>query len=152
MSPVTGADLLTSLGSGIKPAGLERPAQDSPIDFAKLLNSARGGAAKSGLPVSIDPGLGVELDASGHQRLSEAVDRLEASGASSGVVLIDGHALIVDVNSRSATRLVDPGAATRVDGVVRAEPSERDEPKKEVSMSDPLWTMSNDGLVRMLAG
>ena len=155
MSPVTGGDLLRSLGSGVLPPGVEsaRGGSASGLDFRELLAAARAGSAPSGLPVSIDAGLGVELNAEQHERLSAAVDRLEAAGAQRGVVLIDGHALIIDVASRSATAAVgEEEGVLRADGVVAAAGPAPDLAETAGRSSDPLWTLTNDGLGRVLAG
>jgi len=102
--------------------------------------------------VSVDASIGVELDAAGHERLSAAVDRLEAAGAERGVVLMDGQALLVDVSDRSVSGLVDGAAsAVRVDAIVRADADE-DASDRPGSPGDPLWELSNEGLGRLLAG
>ncbi|MEM7621697.1 MAG: hypothetical protein AAF235_00665 [Planctomycetota bacterium] len=160
MSPVTGGDLLKVLGSGVRPAGLEgrgatgsASGSASGVDFATLLAGARSGSVQTGLPVSIDAGLGIELNATQHERLSAAVDQLEASGARRGVVLIDGRALVVDVESRSATGVVsEQNGVFRADAVVSASAPAGDVSEMPGQASDPLWTLANNGLGRMLAG
>jgi hypothetical protein len=155
MMKINGDDLLKVLGSGVRPAGVEGPKANATgaIDFAKLLAQAKGGEVKSGLPVALDPKLGVELDASGHERLSAAVDRLEAAGASRGVVMIDGHALVVDVADRKVTGLVnDESEVAGVQGVVRAAPAGDADAAGGVVSADPLWRIDNRGLSDLLAG
>ncbi len=155
MMKVNGDDLLKVLGSGVRPAGVEGPGAGGAgaFDFARLLASARGGDVRSGLPVVMDSRLGVELDASGHERLSAAVDRLEAAGAARGVVMIDGHALVVDVAGRRVTGLVNhESEVVGVQGVVRAaSKGDLDAPGGVVS-ADPLWRIDNRGLSDLLAG
>lgn len=156
MSPVNGGEMLRALGSGIVPAGVER----SPVSaadgaaFSDLLARARGGEVKSGLPVTVPAGLGVELDAEGHERLNAAVDALEAAGARRGLVLIDGHALVVDVSNRSVDAIVgDASKPVNVDAVVRAgEPYSDRAADDPLVPHDPRWGFDNDGLARLLAG
>lgn len=157
MMKVNADDLLKVLGSGVRPAGVEGPrpgpGSTGPIDFSKLLANARGGDVRSGLPVALDPGLGVELDASGHERLSAAVDRLEAAGAARGVVMLDGHALVVDVSERRAIGLVSEASeVVGVQGVVRAASTGDANATGGVVSADPLWRIDNRGLSDLLAG
>ena len=155
MSPITGADLLKALGSGVRPAGVGPDASSGVdgLDFAKLLKDARGGTATSGLPVTLPASLGVELDANAHERLSAAVDRLEAAGAQRGVVLLDGQAMLVNVGERAVESLVSADAgAMRIDAIVRADGKPGDGEGAPADPGDPLWRLANDGLARLLAG
>ena len=131
----TGAsELLRSLGAGLRPAGIDAagktsgPARaGSGAMFADLLASARAGEISSGAPVTIAKGAGVELSEDQLRRLSIAVDRAEASGATRALVMIDGMALRVDVGVRQVTGRAElaPGAAlSGIDGIVQAPDAE----------------------------
>jgi hypothetical protein len=152
VTPVNGSDLLKLLSSGVRPAGVEpQGAARGPggeLGFAHLLRQARSGAAQSGLPVALDTSIGLELDASGHDRLSRAVDQLQASGAQRGVVLIEGRALLVDVATRQVTGVVSSDSGVLdVDGVVSADESEA---PAAAGGGDPSWRISNEHLGRLL--
>lgn len=128
-----GTDMLKMLGAGVRPVGPAAPAQPaSPesADFAELLRQVREGEIASGRPVKVPGDLGIELTKDQMQRLAEAADRAEAAGAESVVVMIDGHLLHLDVQSRQVLRSVElrqGEVLSDIDAVVNAsEPQETD--------------------------
>lgn len=109
-------NLLQKLGSGVRPAGTERPPRSLlgavGQSFAELLGKAADGQITSGLPVTVAKGAGVNLSAEQLVRIGSAADRAHAAGADRAVVLIDGAALKLDVATRTITGPADlsPGA------------------------------------------
>jgi hypothetical protein len=135
MNP-TSTDWLRKLGSGVIPGGAVR-AQGvaggvgaasgaiEKLDFAALLSQAQSGTLSSGLNVSVDERLGINLSDTQLGRLSRAADRAEAEGLATAVVMIDGQALVLDVGGRRITGRVDPSqmnALSGIDGVVNVPP------------------------------
>ncbi len=133
MSPV-GTDLLAALASGVRTTAPERADADTRAaggpGFAELLHAARSGAVSSGLPVEIEPALGLELSSEQQARLEIAADRATSEGAERAVVVLDGKALVLDVETRrviDAKDLDELGAIPNVDTVIGAsEPAERE--------------------------
>ena len=125
MTPAAGA-LLRLLGSGVSAlagGGRGRPAPVEGASFGELLGRVSDGSLRAGEPVRVDPGSGVELTPDQLRRVGEAASRLEASGASRGLVLIDGMALEYDVLTRTITGEADLGPnepVANIDAVVRA--------------------------------
>jgi hypothetical protein len=106
----TPADLLRSLGSGVRPAGTDRPAS-APLhgpSFDELLRAVQEGQFRTGAPVRIADGAGVTLSESQLARLSVAADQAEAKGASRAAVIIDGMILTMDVTVRTVTGVLRP--------------------------------------------
>lgn len=99
MSPIPIA-LASLLGGalGKRPAPAADPLESG--DFEALLERASRGELRTGLDVSIDPDAGVELSDEQLGRLGAAVDRAQAAGALTAVVVLDGRALRVDVTER----------------------------------------------------
>ncbi|GJM19104.1 MAG: hypothetical protein DHS20C14_13170 [Phycisphaeraceae bacterium] len=132
MTPV-GNDLLTLLGSGIRPAGVDSAgassrgagaaAQADGPGFAALLHAARAGELGSGMPVEIEPALRLELTEEQTARLEKAADRATSEGADRAVVVLDGKALVLDVEGRrviDAKAIDEIGALTNIDAVIGA--------------------------------
>lgn len=153
MSPLGAGALLKMLGSGVELVrqigGANRPEPIEGADFADLLDRVSKGSLRPGEAVSIDPTLELELTGDQLRRLTEAADRLEAAGASKGVVLLDDLALEVDVLTRTVTRRVDLSDGTAVagvDAVVRAPAAETTRPA-----GPPGGALSNASLLETLA-
>lgn len=120
----SGVELLRSLGAGVN--GPERAASGAPaaptsggvaLDFAAMLDRARGGTLESGLPVRIAKNAGVELSEEQLARLGPVLDRLHASGASHALLSIDGRLLKVDVLTREVRGEFDPASGDVVEGI-----------------------------------
>lgn len=146
---IPAASLLQLLGSGVGLIGRiagQKPVEDA--SFADLLERAAGGKLRSGEPVNIAPGSGVELTADQLERVRLAADRLDAAGAAEGVILVDGMALRYDVLTRTITGEADLGAGVAgIDAVVRA--PEADDAGGAVAT--PPGGLSNAALLRLLA-
>lgn len=124
-----GAKVPGAGANGVGTSGTDVPAsrgqQSAPLTsagFAELLSRARSGKVQSGEPVTIDERLGINLTSEQLHRLGAAVDVAKAQGFNKAVVLIDGQALVVDVETRRINGVLEPGkvASAAVDGVVRA--------------------------------
>ncbi len=142
---IPAASLLQLLGSGVGLIGRiagQKPVEDA--SFAELLE--RASSLRSGEPVQIAPGSGVELTAEQMERVRFAADRLDAAGAAEGVILIDDLALKYDVLTRSITGLADlQEGVSGIDAVVRA-PEAEPAPVNAVPGG-----FSNAALLRLLA-
>lgn len=129
MTSSSGAELLRSLGSGVRPyqtgsEGSQLRGTEAPgaVDFASLLQQARSGAVSSGKPVSIGEGAAANLTEDQLKRLEQAADVAEASGATKALVLMDGMAIKLDVGVRTVTGVApekDAPVLTGFDTIVR---------------------------------
>ncbi len=119
MTTPTSLDLLRRLGSGVRPDGAggvtPRPASlTQGASFADLLRAAKGGEIETGRSLRLAEGVvGAELSAGQLDRLSQATDRAEASGATRLLALIDGKAVTIDVTTRTALSVADAAAEGR---------------------------------------
>lgn len=100
--PSDSVTLLRMLGSGVVPADRPQASADPrSLDFAALLEQARAGGVRSGLTVSVDPAVDLELDHDRLERLSQIADLAQAQGLDR-VLIIDGpHRLVLDVERRT---------------------------------------------------
>lgn len=147
--------LLRLLGSGVGLAQRVAGGADrTPIEgasFAELLDRVSRGELRDREPVRVEAGAGVELSAEQLARVSEAGARLEASGVSRGLILIDDMALEYDVLTRTVTGVVElgeEGAIVNIDGVARASAVEEQADPVGLPGSAPV----NVSLLRALAG
>lgn len=92
---------------GIAPAGPAPADAAKQADFQALLKQAQQGAVPSGRAVNISARVPIELTPEQLQRIGRIADRAEASGLSTALVLIDGQALTLDVQSRTVTGRYD---------------------------------------------
>lgn len=124
-------DLLSRLGSGIRPAGAPGIVQGTArggalsgqIDFGSLLESARATAPASGRSVEAGRNSGIELSTEEADAVNAAADRAEAAGAQRALVVVGDRALEVDVPGRQITSEIDLMSGdpiTGIDTVVRA--------------------------------
>ncbi len=125
LTGIGAANGVGAAGSGSAPA----PAPANPLDaaaFQAMLAKARGGEGESGRAVTVDSGVPVSLSDEQVARLARAVDRAEAEGFASAVVNLDGLNLLLDVQGRRITGVVDASSpvAADVDGVVMAQAAE----------------------------
>jgi hypothetical protein len=95
------------------------------LNFANLLSAARSGQVTSDRPVEVAPEVNGQLTAEQLSRIAVAADHAESTGMSNALVLIDGKAVTLDVDSREVTAVMDPrtAAITDIDGVLAAPPS-----------------------------
>ena len=144
-------DLLRTLGLSSGPAG--NGATPPPVggtSFSDLLSKATGGEFSTGLEVTLSQGANVELSSEQLQRLAKVADSAEAQGASRVLVLMDGHALTMDVGVRQITGTADmTGVVTGIDAVVVA-------PGNGASAAQPMIgppraSMTNASLLDALA-
>lgn len=125
MTP-TGSQLLGLLGSGVRPVGPVRgvdplrmgePGEARGAAFAALLEKARGGALGSGLGVEIEPATGLQLTEDQMRRLEATADLATAQGARRAVVLLDGKALVLDVEQRRVLEAHDVDTVPALAGI-----------------------------------
>lgn len=119
------SNLITRLGRlGAAPlqalASAGSAAASATADFASLLRGAEAGEVSSGMRVTVHSGAGLELSDDQLTRLSVAADRAESAGMTRAIALVDGQALILEVQTRSISGRVDPHQAmlTGIDGVI----------------------------------
>jgi hypothetical protein len=128
-APATSNQLLRKLG-GITPTAAPAPvrpaAQAFDDTFARMFELARGGKVESGRPVTIDSNTGVTLTPEQLARVGTATDKAESAGFATALVLIDGAALMLDVEGRRIMGVTNPAAqaVTGIDGVVAAAPAQ----------------------------
>lgn len=135
MTPL-GNDLLAALASGVRTTAPTRAEADTNalggLGFAELLQSARSGSVSSGLPVEIESALDLELNDDQRARLEQAADRATSEGAKRAVVVMDGKALVLDVESRrviDSKQLDELGAIPNIDAVIGASKPKAEEPQ-----------------------
>lgn len=151
---------LSALRSNPAVAALAPQQRDHAITdsgFADMLERAARGETSSGLPVSIDPTLNIELSADGMERLAHAADRAEAAGLDRALVLVEGRALVVDVPSRTVVEaLTLEGQIIRgLDGAVQAahtDPDPSAQPFIALPPSVPISSLSSRWLSNALSG
>ncbi|MBN4052646.1 hypothetical protein JYU07_00015 [Roseiflexus sp. AH-315-K22] len=93
------------------------------VSFEEMLELAQAGEVSTGQGVSIGPGVDVELSPEQMARLAGAADRALAAGATDVVVMLDGMALRLDVQSREVTgrvNLDEHRELLDVDGIIAA--------------------------------
>ncbi len=132
-------------GVGKGPAGDALAALGGEFQAMLRANELGGGrlgampSLGSGLGVSLDAGLDLDLTDEQMRRIAEAADRAQAAGAASALVMIDGKALRLDVQARRITgeaSLLHGDVLTGIDAVVQA--------------SDPASTSTQSGLGGLL--
>lgn len=119
--------------------------------FTDLLRRAQG--IDTQRPVSIARDVPTNLGAEQLARVARAVDQAEASGAVRALVLIDGQALTVDVQTRQivgAVEATSPCVLTNIDTMVIAPPAESAESAASGPLSPSMADM-NPSLVRAMA-
>jgi hypothetical protein len=118
MTERVGTDLLRALGSGVAPVGTTRHnAPAAAADFSALLDRARTGAIRSGLTVTANPDLNLELDAGQTETLSRIADLAQAQGVDRVLVTDGANAFILDVESRTLTERAPAGGGGLVTGI-----------------------------------
>jgi hypothetical protein len=126
MSPGPADGLLAKLASSTRPQGVPDGGAraKTPIEgrsFKELLAQASTGEIASGIPVKVSASSGVKLTSEQLTRLQSAADAADAQGATKAVVLIDGVALGLDVQSRTIVSQLDlskPGVHAGFDAVL----------------------------------
>ncbi|MCL4220540.1 MAG: hypothetical protein KJZ65_04135 [Phycisphaerales bacterium] len=99
--PSDSVTLLRMLGSGVVPTErVPSGADPRSLAFAALLEQARAGAVRSGLTVSVDPDLRLELDHDKIEQLSQIADLAQAQGLDRVLVIDGSHRLVLDVERR----------------------------------------------------
>ena len=127
MNDPGGIDLLRALGSGVTPNGRSSASgETSGLDFASLMSKARTGGVRSGLTVTADPSLGIELAPDQAETLSRIADLAQAQGAKR-VLITDGtNSFVLDVDRRVLSERAVPGPdglVTGIDAAVRLDQS-----------------------------
>lgn len=110
---------LVRVGSGLLNSGRSspKPAPTGDASFASLLRKAEMGEVSSGREVTVGKGVDLKLDKEQLARLSAVADRAEASGALNLMVMMDGKAMKLDVQSRTITAVSDPASGQVITGV-----------------------------------
>jgi hypothetical protein len=123
-SPIPSFDLLQRLAPAVRPmtpravaARAAQPLFESRA-FDELLEQAFSGQIHSGQPVQCACELESPLTAAQLQRLADAADRAEASGAQRALMMLDGRGFVLDVAARNIVaemRPEDPRTVLHVD-------------------------------------
>lgn len=149
------AALLARLGSGMRaidaPPGVTRAHRaDGCGTFAALLDKAKAGDVASGLPVAIDPALGLNLSEGDLSRLAEGADRATAAGAERALLTMDGRGYVLDVGTRtivSSADLSERSTLVGIDAVIGVGVEEREMP---AAAPGALLAWRSSSLVRAL--
>ncbi|MDI1290106.1 MAG: hypothetical protein PSX37_09200 [bacterium] len=124
---INATDLLKKLaGVSGTPARSNAAGLTDGAAFAGMLAKATSTQApESGIPVTVEPFAGVELNAGQLERVARAADLAEREGATRAMVLIDDQMLMMDVTTRTITGKADPSSQvlTGLDAVVRVPPA-----------------------------
>lgn len=111
-------DLLRILGSGISPnARRQDPIAPHSLDFSSLLDLARSGDIRSGLTVTVDPQLGIELEPEKAEILSRIADIAQAQGIDRVLVTDGDEQFVLDVELRVLTERAQLGAEGLITGI-----------------------------------
>jgi len=117
-------DMLKRLNPAVRPLPPNAAEGAAPFEaraFDDLLTLVARQGMATGRPVSIDPGLDLDLDEPALERLGAAADTAEAAGFRNALILDDGRALALDVTQRLIRGQITPGAspeAIALDGAV----------------------------------
>jgi hypothetical protein len=122
------AQLLKHLNPAVRPsfAGSSAAQSRPPVEgqsFEQLLASARTGAMRTGKQIEIGCDVNPPLEAGQLERMAQAADQVEASGAHCALMMIDGRSFVLDVASRTIQAEMRPdgsggSAIHRVDAAV----------------------------------
>jgi hypothetical protein len=119
--------LLRRLNPAVRPAYAAAPPQRgaSPIEhqsFDQLLKLAQGGSLVSGRQIQVGCDAQPPLEAGQLERMAEAADQVEASGARRALMMIDGRSFVLDVASRTLqSEFGTPGHAQPANPVVNVD-------------------------------
>jgi hypothetical protein len=150
--------LLRRLGGGIGPPA-HAPSAGTPgdrdtLDFALMLDRARTGRLRSGIPVRVPGALATGLDDAARDRLSEAADAALSEGLSRALVLLGGRMFRLDVGARSVIDAPGPHQAVvaGIDGVVRVSGGAPPHGGPTPDRIGPARLVRNPSLIHALAG
>lgn len=118
MTEPAGHDLLRALGSGVTPNG--RTSASAPaggIEFSSLMSKARSGEVSSGLTVTADPSLGIELAPEQAELLSRIADVAQAQGVQRVLVSDGENSFVLDVDRRVLSERASVGPSGLVTGI-----------------------------------
>jgi hypothetical protein len=93
-----------------------RPVSEG-VSFEEMLELARAGAVRSGIPVTVSSSVDLPLSDQQLARLSSAADRAEAAGLSRVAVAMDEQMLVLDVASRTVVDVVDLASSDPIGGI-----------------------------------
>ena len=136
------AQLLKRLEPAIRPGSSPIPPTQprgtiESQSFEQLLSLASQGAMPSGRQVDVAIDLNPPLDASQLERLAAAADQAEASGSTRALMLMDGRAFVVDLQSRSLVAELSASSQTSIQNVDAAIVVPGDEISTPGTMSGP---------------
>jgi hypothetical protein len=152
------SSLLRRLGGGVGPPthalSAGAPGDRETLDFALLLDQARSGRLRSGIPVRVPDALATGLDDVARERLSQAADAALSEGLSRALVLLGGRMFRLDVGARSVVDAPAPDQAVvaGIDGVVRASADAPSPPGVTHGRIGPARLVRNPSLIHALAG
>ncbi len=118
MSEVNGVSLLKKLGSGVTPT--ERLPGGGNVridDFAALLGRAAKGEVNSGLTVTVEPSLDLNLDRGKIEVLSHIADQAQARGVQRVLVRDGVQQYILDVERRVIVERMPASGRALVAGI-----------------------------------
>lgn len=150
-APSEAITLLRMLGSGVVPTDRAPTQTDTrSLDFASLLDKARGGELRSGLTVTVDPDLDVTLPSEAIETLSRVADVAQAQGIDRVLVLQGNQRFVLDVERRVLSQplpALDGELITGFGAVVQL-PASAPDAESEPDEAQPR--VSGDRLLQML--
>lgn len=151
-TPSEAITLLRMLGSGVVPTDrAPSPTDARSLDFAALLDKARGGEIRSGLTVSVDPDLNLTLAQEKIEMLSQIADAAQAQGMDRVLVLDGAEKLVLDVERRVVSDRIpsfDGELMTGFDAVVQLSGS--GQTSGDAAVVEAETPLSGDRLLRLL--
>lgn len=116
---INASQLLRQLEPAVRP-NVAAPRQVSgarPLEsssFEQLLAAAAAGTVSSERAIEVGFDVSPPLDATQLERMAAAADQAQAAGAERAVMLIDGRAFVLDVESRTLVSEMTGGSAERL--------------------------------------
>ena len=157
------AQLLASLGGGVRPIDPVDPASPAPDSmlqtFDALLSDAIAGDVKTDLPIRFAPSLSGVYSSEDQGIIARGVDRAAASGVEHALILHEKRTLRVDVRNRIVVEAYPTTSQEVIDGIdgfvsVQTDADTEDadrEGSDSKTLSTPARIVRNASLVHALA-
>lgn len=154
---LSAAQLLKGLEPAVRPIPVAPPHATSARatfesqSFGELLALAKSGGIESGRDIQLSFDAQPPLEPAQLERLAQAADRAEASGAQQALMMIDGRTFVLDVENRTLTAELShasPVQAVNIDTVLFVESA--DSPHGAMSLPPPSAGVMNPAIASKL--
>ncbi|GAB4382825.1 MAG: hypothetical protein Kow0022_01220 [Phycisphaerales bacterium] len=150
-APSEAITLLRLLGSGVVPTDRAPTRTDArSLDFASLLDKARGGELRSGLTVTVDPDLNVTLPPEEIETLSRVADIAQAQGIDRVLVLHDNQRFVLDVERRVLSQRLPARDGELITGFGAVVQLPLSAPDAQIAPDEAQPLLSGERLLQML--